>query len=1646
MSGCGACTSRRMRFAIVLAILAATICPDVSIGAGTPVPGYLGWTSLDSGGSTWYFYNDYGRFSFNNSTSKWYAYDQFSKQWQTLSSTGASGSYLFDGALHDMRNGWNYLYSTPLQTGNWARTDNGAARLGYDYSSGRWYQFDPYGGSWRTLSGSARSGYFLGNGALNDLGNGWKFVYSYSGDTGNWARSDTGAARFGYTYSSGQWWGYRTGWTRLGNLGNSSSFMGDGAFHTVSSTWAFSYNSSTDAGTWRNQSDGSDRFRYSFGAGQWYSTSAYDAGSWNAVGAAGVSSVFLGDGAWHGLNNGWSYVYNSAGDYALWRYGANQRFQYSYRDGQWFNTGAYDAGSWNAISGPDRSSSFVGDGVWHDVSQAGGDAWWYRYSSAADEGFWSKSDGGPDRFSYKYASGAWFDYPSFGTGYQVGASGLGAAFIGNGAWKDLYNGWRYKYAYGANDGFWATPLTGLSRLSYGYDTGQWYHHDSLGRYTLGQGSQAASVFLGDGLRHNITLAGGDSWWFKYNKGEDKAAWFKSATGNTRFAYSYSTGDWGDYPVFGSTYNLGVEGRSANFIGDGNRHDLGNGWWYAFAYGTDVASWAQTDTSPTRFSYAYNTGKWYHHDGSTDYALGSGQKNAAIFIGNGGIHDVYVYGNTRWLYQYLYASDTSTWALPDTGSTRFSYRYGSGEWLHHDSTGGYLMGSGAPDVLADTAFHSISVNGNEWMYRHDYDYDTEYWREPTTGTERFRYAFGTSRWYQGGYQLGPDGTSVSELMLDGSSHSVGTSDPWWFTYDYGADTGSWAKGQLDPARFSYNYLAATWTDHAPSGSYQLGIAGLNSSFLGDGYDHTVGNGWNYAYTYGSDEATWKRGSTRIFSYDYDGRQWYQWDSYANRYELGSDNWAASDFIGDGNRHDVTLAGGDTWWYSFDSTYTLGRWFRSDTDADKRFDYGYGTAAWRHFGPHSPSGVVLRTGVSADFFGNEQYHGMTTTDPWSYAYDYDNDRALFSRDGGTTMRFAYNYTPGTWMDNAPSGEYQMGAAGLDANFRGDGTARSLGNGWNYLYQYNPEEGLWKRAWDNRTIFSYAYGAGQWYHHDNSNRYALGEDNWAASEFMGDGNRHNVTVGTGNTWWYSYDSVNTLGNWFRSDSDTDKRFGYLYATDVWLHFGPFSSNLVGLRAGVGAGVFFGDELYHGMTTSSPWSYAYDYEDDLGFFSKDGGTSVRFTYNYTPGTWMDNAPSGEYQLGAAGLDAWFRGDGVSRSVGNGWNYVFQYNPEEGLWKRPSDDRTIFSYVYGTGQWYHQPGSSSRHALGEANWAASVFIGDGNRRNITVGTGDTWWYRYDSGTSASYWFRSDNDSDKRFGYVYDATYGTWSHFGPHSPSGGPLSSGFVIGFMGDGLSHSVQNVLDYRYNYTLDEGLWRHNSSYVDRFVYEYDQGQWSHNYNSVRYPLGLAGAAVSEAFWDGSEHLLSIAGDNWYYRYDGGNSRAIYRYDGTSGSQFVYTYGSYGDTGTWGFYESGYVRNFTNTGRAPDVFFGDGAYHDTYSGGAYIRVKYDKSTNRLLVDKTSANSAGLFGWLYYDYASQKWWDYYVTNDSYHLMNGWFLSNFYGSYLLFTKTGVPGSYSFGFSLDPLGNYSDAAYRDYNYGTGMWLLPDEAGAPDLYRP
>ena len=177
----------------------------------------------------------------------------------------------------------------------------------YNLSNQQWSHFSTVGSSWYTISSTGRSNTFIGNGAWYDMGNGFKYQYSDGYNKGTF--KDGLKDRLMYKYGTGQW--YHVGdtthsWQVLGAGGRNGTFIGDGAWYDLGNGFTYKYSAASDKGTFK---DGSAyRFLYNYTSGQWYDTG--DTLSWQALGNAGLTAAFMGDGRWHDLGNEFDYQFS----------------------------------------------------------------------------------------------------------------------------------------------------------------------------------------------------------------------------------------------------------------------------------------------------------------------------------------------------------------------------------------------------------------------------------------------------------------------------------------------------------------------------------------------------------------------------------------------------------------------------------------------------------------------------------------------------------------------------------------------------------------------------------------------------------------------------------------------------------------------------------------------------------------------------------------------------------------------------------------------------------------------------------------------------------------------------------------------------------------------------------------------------------------------------------------------------------------------------------------------------------------------------------------------------------------------------------------------------------------------------------------
>ena len=91
-------------------------------------------------GSAWRFKFAYG----TGGTGQWYDYDR-TNTWRNLGGSGVSAALLWDGAAHNLNNGWSYSYTASSDLGYWQ--DATSWRSAYGYGNGQWFDMiDPIRG------------------------------------------------------------------------------------------------------------------------------------------------------------------------------------------------------------------------------------------------------------------------------------------------------------------------------------------------------------------------------------------------------------------------------------------------------------------------------------------------------------------------------------------------------------------------------------------------------------------------------------------------------------------------------------------------------------------------------------------------------------------------------------------------------------------------------------------------------------------------------------------------------------------------------------------------------------------------------------------------------------------------------------------------------------------------------------------------------------------------------------------------------------------------------------------------------------------------------------------------------------------------------------------------------------------------------------------------------------------------------------------------------------------------------------------------------------------------------------------------------------------------------------------------------------
>jgi hypothetical protein len=1155
-----------------------------------------------------------------------------------------------------------------------------------------------------------------------------------------------------------------------------------------------------------------DRFRYDYGAGQWWDNTSF--GGWQKLGTVGASAPvhdsmtgsdpnFIGNGAWHNVGTGLSYKYFSSGGYSNWLVNGSMRFAYTYSNGQWADYSS-GANAWSLLGYASVSSAFLGDGAWHNV----GTGLSYKYFSGGDYSNWLVN--GNMRFAYTYNNGWWADYSSGANTWSlVGPAGLSSAFLGDGGWHTVGTGVSYKYFSSGDYSNWL--VNGNMRFAYTYGNGLWADYSSgANTWSLVGSAGVASAFLGDGAWHNV----GTGLSYKYFSSGDYSNWLVS--GRLRFAYTYGTGLWADYSSATKTWSvLGAPGLSSAFLGDGSPHMLDTTW--SYTYSGTTGTWTNATLGRDLFTYNYGSGQWQNQGSDLTWENLGPTGLSSAFLGDGSPHPL----DSAW--SYVFSGTTGTWTNATLGRGLFEYNYGDGQWRDQGTTDGFqalgpsglsasFIGDGAPHTLDGTWTYQFIGGVGQWTDSADfglgraltvfeYDYTTGQWRDQ-----------GAS----GGFQLlGPSGLSAS-FVGDGAPHTL---DSTW-TYQFSSGIGTWTDANVSATLpvFKYWYSTGQWWDQGLYGGFAgLGAYGQSSSFMGDGNVHTLeglaSGTWYYKFNSLMGLGYWAENYDdlplgdvpphgAIFAYFYSTGAWQSQGRYGGWANLGPSHLSAS-FMGSGPH---TVAG--TWTYRFNGG--VGRW--SAGGNLPVFEYNYATGQWQDQGSFGGLYDLGPSRLSVSFMGDGNPHALDST--WTYQLIGGVGKWTDAGVSATLQVFEYNYANGQWQNQGSFGGLcNLGLSGLSASFMGDGGIHTLDGltSGTWYYAYGAGNGYWAKnpsdIWQSSAtapIFEYIYSTGVWWSRGVYGWGNVGLSGHSAS-FVGDGNVHTLDGLASGTWYYMFNSAQGLGYWAESADDLDHpgdlaRFRYNYSSGVWQSQRPYSGGWANQGVSGLSASFIGDSQIHNMgaLSSGTWYYVYGedasgngtaYWDmnpdalstgDLLIHPHDSPEwKAMFRYDYTTGIWEGHTTSSSYvkwaNLGTSSscyLSPSFVADGHWHDLDSRWSFKFtddlsatwNYSWEDGSGTCP-----LFRYNFGTRVWFvggfYGDGPGGWNHLGyDSGVMYGGFIGDGSEHSLEGGSGSVrsdLMFRFITGSAQGPivgQFRRVRDPDPWGGtmYRYDYTYGHW--------------------------------------------------------------------------------------------------------------------------------------------------------------------------------------------------------------------------------------------------------------------------------------------------
>jgi hypothetical protein len=669
-----------------------------------------------------------------------------------------------------------------------------------------------------------------------------------------------------------------------------------------------------------------------------------------------------------------------------------------------------------------------------------------------------------------------------------------------------------------------------------------------------------------------------------------------------------------------------------------------------------------------------------------------------------------------------------------------------------------------------------------------------WYKDQDGYDHWWYQTGDGTVYQFRFLDGPDndGHGQWEQLWRGAT---------WFELldpDAGQDfvfDGAWHQGHWT--------ADGHWVDAAGSGDWYL-------------YDGTYAYYW---FDFGENQYWFHVWAVKWW-HPAGGTTWYK------RTERG----ASSDFIYDGNDHDIDPTSGVTN-YHYDEDAHVGFWdVGGDGTDDFVYDYAakqwqrWTGAAWENFADQGSSADFRYDGrdylIGGDLWYS--YDAATATGYWDYGidgadfrYDYDwADRQwevsaggnwVDSRNTGASSRFVYDRQWHDGLDNHTSTTPGF----VPYEFVYDGAFHDGTDGYWYRYHLDTDRGEWWSQAAGSTYYDYATGCWS----DSSGR-AL-NSSAASEDYIYDGDWHrgrwddgDWDYETGGGPWFIYEGGNER-YWFDGGVN---QFWYYPANQRWwrLHGGAIWSRLTEAPA---TPEYIYDGAVHDMDpTGGVTNYRYDEAAHAGYWDIRGEGADDFQYNYGARRWQRFSGAGWENFADPGTSPDFRYDGRDYLMGASLWYTYDRDSNTGYWdygRNGADFR--YDYDRADRQWEVFAGGSWHESFGPA--ASSAFLYDGEWHRLADGD----WYTYRSAAGEGLWWSSTTGS-----FYYDYETEQW-YDGSHNTIFGPgTSEDFVF----DGEWHQG------RFDSLFHGGEWTYNPAgdawliFDSGWVYWWYGGYYRHCY----------------------------------------------------------------------------------------------------------------------------------------------------------------------------------------------------------------------------